>query len=171
MERRLCHHYGSTKMRCRGAKIRFFSGAILLSGALTAHAQSADEQTATVKFFSHAPSALEWKGRGDVSVSQPFCVQSSTGQFELVVSSASGAGMTGHDPMPYEVTVELNGAVRTGTISRHSPSFRVRGHSDRSLQCNASSNGRLTVRLLQQDALAAVSGSYADQLTVSADPM
>ncbi|WP_084397921.1 hypothetical protein [Henriciella aquimarina] len=144
---------------------------LLTAGALPASAQEESGETASVKLSSGLPVDLDWKGRGDVKISQRLCVHSTTGQFELSISSSSGGGLQGEAQVPYEVIVEVNGRVQTGVISRASPVFRFQGTTDRENRCSGASNGKLTVRLLQQDALGAVAGSYADQLMVSVEPL
>lgn len=138
---------------------------VLLNGAFAQADTGSDG--ATVRFLTGMPGNLDWRARGDVEMKRQFCVESSTGHFVLAVSSATG-GLNGQATIPYEVTVEINGRVRSGVISQASPVFSVQGEADRESNCTVPSNvGQLTVRLLQKDAMGAVSGSYADQLRVT----
>ena len=141
--------------------------ALLLAGSGTAQARA---PATTIKFLPDNASDLVWRGRGDVTARHRFCVESSTRQFELIVSSTTG-GLNGQAVIPYEVTVELNGRTETGIISKSTPTFSVKGLQSRGGTCRGRDNvGLLTVRLLQQDALSAVTGRYADQLNVSVSP-
>ncbi|MEH6743091.1 hypothetical protein [Hyphomonas sp.] len=142
-------------------------GLCVLAEGRIARADIDSHSVPTVRFLSSMPGHLDWRGRGDVSLQHTFCVESATGHFVLDVASMTG-GLNGQTIIPYEVTIEINGRVQTGVISRNSPIFSFRGETSRSSNCLVPSNvGVLTVRLLQKDAMGAVSGSYADQLSVS----
>jgi len=142
-------------------------GLCALADGRIARADIDSDHVPTVRFLSSVPGNLDWRGRGDVSLQQAFCVESATGHFVLDVASITG-GLNGQTVIPYEVTIEINGRAQTGVISRNSPVFSFRGETPRSGNCRIPSNvGVLTVRLLQKDAMSAVSGSYADQLSIS----
>lgn len=138
-----------------------------LAAAGSARADVITGQAATVRFLSNMFGHLDWRGRGDTSLQHVFCVESATGRFVLDVSSSAG-GLNGEAVIPYEVTVEMNGRSHTGVISQATPVMSIQGETPRDNNCQAPSQvGILTVRLLQKDVMGAVSGSYADQLSVS----
>lgn len=124
---------------------------------------------ASLKVFPASGVELAWSGRGDTRGATPICVSTPSGDFDIVLSTSSGLGLTGAGAIAYEVTLESEAIPASGTLSGATPTLRLSGRVDPETDCKAGPNARLVIRMPQQSALSAVSGSYSDQLLVNVE--
>jgi hypothetical protein len=117
-----------------------------------------------------ANAGLHWRGMGGGKGGTTFCVSSTSGRYTLIVSSATGQGLLGLEPVGYEVRFESGGAVHSGRISARSPMLRFSGAVSPDRDCSSGPNARIVISLDDRDALAANAGAYSDQVNLLIEP-
>jgi hypothetical protein len=115
-----------------------------------------------------------WIG-GDVSVSESFCVFSSTRLYTIQANSANGTGTTfrmtnaGNGQfVPYEVDWTDTGG--TADNMDHGVPLASQATTANSVTCNNGDNTTLTVRMLGTDIASVPAATYTDTLTLVVTP-
>jgi hypothetical protein len=117
-----------------------------------------------------ASTGLQWKATGGGKGGAVFCASSTSGRYTLEVSSMTGQGLVGAEPLAYSIRFESDGVVQYGRISRQSPSVRFNGVVSPDRDCTSGPNVRIIISLENRDALAVNAGAYADQVNLLIEP-
>lgn len=155
------------------------AGLALVPGALQARPAtmrgaviaSIAARSAEVAIYSAPSLRSVWSGVGDSHLSADLCVASTTGRYRLEIRSLSGGALSGPGHLPYTLRFRDGSGIDQSVAVRGQSLVTFEGHSPDRADCSLGANAALTIETTQADMLGQAAGTYADRLTLSAQPI
>ena len=139
------------------------------TGAMAQEAPAAP--AATVKIYSGGGSEMRWFGIGPARTRVSLCVVSTSGRFQVEITSESGGQLVGPDRLPYEIRFR-DGAGREQSASTDGQALIVfEGSAPPAENCTTGANSELELFLPESALTAGLAGSSFDRLQISATPL